>query len=399
MMDDAPLATGDWRLATRLRVAIDVTAGINQGAGVGRVARETVTALAALDEPLELRLFYGSEGTATAAEGLAWLGDLLARHPRVTARRLPVSPRWTTRLWLRLRLPVPVEAITGVVDVLLAPDFVAPPAARARAVVTVHDLSYLTVPQYADPGLRRYLTAAVPRSLRRAAHIVAVSAATRRDLIHHLGLAPERVSVVYNGVDARFRPLDAASVAAERARLALPERFILTVGTLEPRKNHLNLIRAFAQLAGAEPDLALVVGGRRGWLEEPIFDEVRRLGLDDRVRFLGSVPDADLPALYNAAAVLAYPSWYEGFGLPPLEAMACGTPVVTSTGGALPEVCGEAALIVEPGDVAGLAGALRRALADMALRADLTRRGHEQAARFTWAATARGLIEVFRRVR
>jgi glycosyltransferase involved in cell wall biosynthesis len=382
-----------------MRVAIDVTAGINQGAGVGRATRETVTALAALGGDLRLHLFYGAERTATAAAGEHWLAGLRTRYPAVTTRRLALPPRWLTRLWLRLRVPVPVEVVTGPVDILLAPDFVAPPAARARPVVTVHDVSYLTVPQYADPGLRRYLTAAVPRSLRHAAHVVAVSEATRHDIIRYLGLPTERVSVVYNGVDQAFRPLDAAETSAVRARLDLPPRFVLIVGTLEPRKNHAGLIRAFAHLSAEDPALGLVVSGRRGWLEEPIFAHVRRLGLEERVRFLGPVPDVDLPALYNLATVFAFPSWYEGFGLPPLEAMACGTPVVTSTGGALPEVCGPAALIVEPGDEAGLATALRRLLHDDSLRASLRQRGLEQAARFTWEATARQLFEVLQRVR
>jgi glycosyltransferase involved in cell wall biosynthesis len=175
-------------------------------------------------------------------------------------------------LLVRHRLPLPVEALTGPADVLLAPDFVAPPAIRARTIVTIHDLSYLTVPHYADPGLRRYLTAAVPRSLRRAAQVIAVSEATRREAIAHLGLPPERVTTVYNGVDARFRPLDAAARAAARARLGLPERYLLTLGTLEPRKNHAGLLRAFARLTSLEPDLTLVIGADRR-ARRPIFDD------------------------------------------------------------------------------------------------------------------------------
>ena len=380
-------------------MAIDVTAGINQGAGVGRATRETVSALAARPDRLDLRLFFTREDTAVAAAGARWLADLTAGYPHVRARRLPLSPRWTARLWLRLRLPLPVEAVTGPVDLVLAPDFVAPPAARARTIVTIHDLSYLAMPQYADPGLRRYLTAAVPRSLRRAAHVVAVSAATRQDAIRYLGLPPARVSVVYNGVDAAFRRLPPPDLAAARARLDLPERFILTVGTLEPRKNHLGLLRAFARLHAELPDVPLLIAGRRGWLDQPIFDMVEQLGLQAAVRFLGGVPDADLPALYSAAAVVAYPSWYEGFGLPPLEAMACGTPVVTSTAAALREVCGDAALFADPADDCALAEALRRALSDETLRAQMAERGSRQAAGFTWERTAAGLVEVFGRVR
>lgn len=382
----------------RGRLAIDVTAGVNQGAGIGRATRETVEALAARPDAPQLTLFYARERGATADIGVAWLRDLATRYPAVRQRWLLLPPRWVTYAWLRRRLPLPVEAIVGPVDLVLAPDFVAPPAARARTLVTVHDLSFLTVPEHADPGLRRYLTAAVPPALRRAAHVIAVSETTRRDVITRLGLAPDRVTTVYNGVSDRFRPLDAPARAAARARLGLPARCIVTLGTIEPRKNHLGLLRAFRLVAAAQPDVALVIGGRRGWLDQAVFDEVTHLGLGDRVRFLGPVPDTDLPALYAAATVFAFPSWYEGFGLPPLEALACGTPVVASAASSLPEVCGEAALLIDPADTAGLADALARLLTNDALRADLAARGPAQAARFTWAATADGLLSVIDRV-
>ena len=381
------------------RVGIDVSSGINQGAGIGRVTREAVAALAAHPAQLSLSLFYAREATEAAASGERWLADLMARHPRPRARRIPLPPRVLTRLWLRLRAPIPAEVVTGPVNVLWGPDYVAPPVARARTVVTVHDLSFITVPEHADAGLRAYLTRSVPAALRRAARVVAVSEATRRGVIDHLGIAPERVSVIYNGIDGRFRLLPPEVIAETRALHALPERFILIVGTLEPRKNHLTLIRAFATLAPRFDDVALVIAGRRGWKDEPIFQEVERLRLGDRVRFLGAFPDTDLPALYNAAAIFAYPSWQEGFGLPPLEAMACGVPVVTSTAGALPEVCGDAALLVEPADVDGLAAALGRLLAAEEDRRAWAARGPARAARFTWAAAADGLVEVFQRCR
>jgi glycosyltransferase involved in cell wall biosynthesis len=381
-----------------LRVAIDVTSGVNQAAGVGRATRETVSALLARPDPIRYRLLYAREPTAVSVAGERWLASVSAGAKRVRVTRLPLPARWVTRLWLRLRLPVPAEVFTGPADVLIGPDFVAPPTLRARPIVTIHDLSYLVLPQYADPGLRRYLTAAVPRSLRRAAHVVAVSEATRQDVIRRLDAPPERVSVIYNGVDARFRPGPPAPVAALRARLGLPERFILTVGTLEPRKNHLTLIRAVARLRRELPDLTLVVAGRRGWLDQPIFDLVEQLQLQSAVRFLGGVADEDLPDLYRAATIMAYPAWHEGFGLPPLEAMACGAPVVASTASSLPEVCGQAALLVDPADDAALAAALARLWRDAALRRQLAAAGPRQAARFTWSATAERWVELVQRI-
>ncbi|HLY27042.1 MAG TPA: glycosyltransferase family 1 protein, partial [Aggregatilineales bacterium] len=202
--------------------------------------------------------------------------------------------------------------------------------------------------------------------------------------------------VLYSGVNETFKPVgDAAPLQAVRARYGLGQRpFILAVGTLQPRKNYARLIRAFAQIG--EADLALVIAGGRGWLYDEIFAEVQRLGLGPRVIFPGFVADQDLPALYSAAAVLAYPSIYEGFGLPILEAFACGTPVVSSNASCLPEVAGDAALLIDPTDVAALAEALTRALTDTALRAQLTAAGLARAQQFTWQAAAQQLLAEYR---
>ena len=228
------------------------------------------------------------------------------------------------------------------------------------------------------------------------------------------GVDLARVTVVYPGVGPRFRPLAPEQTEPVRRKLALPEQFILFVSTLEPRKNVARLIEAFARL-GAEgfglgpgesghvpsatsqaPELQLVLAGRRGWLYDDIFATIARLNLGDRVRVLDFVDDNDLPALYNLACVFAYPSIYEGFGLPVLEALACGTPVVTADNSSLPEVVGDAAVLVDADDVASIASGLTRAMADEPLRARLRADGPQRAQRFSWAQAAKQVLDCYR---
>jgi len=272
-----------------------------------------------------------------------------------------------------------------------------PPVRRGtRTLLTVHDLSFVRDPASAAPGLRDYLEVVVPRSVARADHILADSAATRSDLIELYRTPPEKITVLYCGIHAAFRPVsDAQTLAAVRDRYGLGSApFILAVSTLQPRKNYTRLIQAFARLPDQSTNL--VIAGGKGWLFETIFSEVERLRLRERVIFPGFVADADLPALYSAARLLAYPSLYEGFGLPMLEAMACGTPVVASTASCLPEVAGDAARLVSPTDVEALAAALDQVLTDEALRRDLAAKGHARAGQFTWEHAARQLLATYR---
>jgi len=373
-----------------VRVGFDATPAVRQGGGIGRYTRELLRALGQADQQSRYRLFYASPPGAPQQ-------PLPALPANFTVRRLPLDDVWFARVWHRAQLPLPVEWITGPIDLFHSPDFTLPPTRRGtRTLLTVHDLSFVRDPDSALPVLRDYLNKVVPRSVARADSVLADSAATRADLVELYGTAPEKISVLYSGVNESFKPIgDAAALQAVRARYGLGQRpFILAVGTLQPRKNYARLIRAFAQVG--ETDLALVIAGGRGWLYDEIFAEVERLGLGQRVIFPGFVADQDLPALYSAAAVLAYPSIYEGFGLPILEAFACGTPVVSSNASCLPEVTGDAALLIDPSDVAALADALARALTDTALRAQLTAAGLARAQQFTWQAAAQQLLAEYR---
>ena len=287
--------------------------------------------------------------------------------------------------------------ITGRVDLFHSPDFVLPPVWRARTALTVHDLSFMRYPECSSPPLLEYLMRSVPRSVERADLVLADSESTRCDVIELLGIAEDRVRTLYAGVEERFsQPAAPDAVEAVRRRYGIARPYILGLGTLQPRKNIPALIRAYHALREAHGvEHQLVIGGGRGWLDDEIYATIDALGLEGDVLLPGYVDDADLPALYTGAAVFAFPSLYEGFGIPILEAMACGTPVVSADASSLPEVTGDAALLVSPHDVEALAHALWRLLDDGDLRETLVERGRQRVALFSWEAAARTLLEAY----
>ncbi|MCY4022969.1 MAG: glycosyltransferase family 1 protein [Anaerolineaceae bacterium] len=373
-------------------IGIDYTPAWEQGAGIGRYVRELVAALAREDRDRAWRLFVA--------------GSRKSRLPKPPGenfhwRPAPFSARSLQRLWFRAHLPLPVETFTGPLTLFHATDFVLPPVRRGtRTLVQVHDLSFLRVPETSPPALRSWLEHVVPASVRRADHVLADSSATRDDLLEHYKETPgTRITVLHGGVDERFLPEPAGKQLAARKKYGLDQwPFIFSVGTLQPRKNHGRLVQALSRLVEGGLDLHLVIAGGAGWLSEPFHQQLRESEIEDRVHLTGFVDDADLPALYSAAEVFAFPSLYEGFGLPVLEAMACGTPVVTSDLSSLPEVAGDAALLTDPLDVEALADALRRLISDSQLRQQLIRAGQTRAGQFTWRRAALQLLDVYRRV-
>jgi glycosyltransferase involved in cell wall biosynthesis len=274
--------------------------------------------------------------------------------------------------------------------------YTAPVGYRGPLVVTVHDLGFLHLPDAFPPALRLALRVLVPRSVARASRIIAVSEFVRRDIIARYGLPPARVTTIPEGAAACFRPRPRAEVAPVLARYGLEPGFVFSVGRLNRRKNLGRLIRAHARLGAV--GAPLVIGGKPDYRYRDAIRAAARPAGTAAVRWVGLIPDEDLPFFYAGAACFAYPSLFEGFGLPVLEAMACGAPVVTSNRTALPELVDDAGLLVDPESVEALAGAMRRLLADPALAAELGRRGLERSRRFSWPEAARRTAEVYREI-
>ena len=297
------------------------------------------------------------------------------------------------RLWTHVRLSLEMACRSP--DVLFVPAHVLPLIHPRRSVVTIHDLGYLHYPQAHTRWAKWYLQWATAYNARVAAHVIADSESTKHDLLEHCGIAPGKVSVAYPGYDPVFAPVrDDARLAAMRDRYHIPATCAVFVGTLQPRKNLASLLEALSVLSGQGRAVHLVIAGKKGWLYEPLFSRVRELGLENQVHFVGYVPQEDLPALISGASVFVLPSLYEGFGLPVLEAMACGTPVVCSNVSSLPEVAGDAALLVDPHDTGQLAQALSRVLDDAELGRELAQRGLRRASRFSWEHCAEEILRV-----
>jgi glycosyltransferase involved in cell wall biosynthesis len=294
---------------------------------------------------------------------------------------------------------IPEDSLFPGVDIFHATEHLLPHLHRIRSVFTLHDLIFRIDPGSHLPLNRIYLNTMMPRFLHAAGAVIAVSECSKRDAVRLYATPAEKIDVIPEGVETHFRPMADSQLDQVRNKHHLPERFVLCVGTIEPRKNLPTLFEAMAlrRERGLEP-WPLVIAGNKGWLYEPILRRIAELNLQNWIHLTGFFPDDDLPALYNAATLLAMPSRYEGFGLPVLEAMACGTPVVCSNTSSLPEVAGDAALLVTPEDVQGWADAVTRLRNDNALRAHMRKRGLAQAAHFSWENVARQTADVYHQV-
>ena len=363
-----------------LRVALDGTPLLGPRTGVGAFTAGALAALARRDD-VDVRSF------AVTWRRRHLLAPELPAGVTAVGRAMPARPLHAA--WARWSFP-PVEWWTGPHDVVHGTNFVVPPTRRAARVVTVHDLTTVHLPHLCHPSTLVF-PALVRRAVAEGAFVHTPSAFVAREVVELLGAPEERVRAVHHGIPP-------VTVAAPAGPPPLPPgvgRYVLALGTVEPRKDLPGLVRAFDAVAGARPDLWLVVAGPDGWGVAAFDAAVAAAAHRSRVLRVGYVADAERAALLAGAAVFAYPSVYEGFGLPPLEAMVAGVPVVATTAGSLPEVLGDGAALVPPGDPDTLAAALARLLDDEADRAGAVARGRRRAAAFSWDACAGGLVEVY----
>ena len=359
---------------TEAHLAVDGSGLARPWAGVGVYTMEILRALAAERPGSRFTVYTTAEPPADE--------PALAFHRPPAARLIGRHVLWPARLRrLRAHLyfgPAGLLPLRGV---------------GLPAVLTAHDMAIYRHPEWFPGGQTLSTRLVVPRSMQRADAIVAVSASTARDVSELFGVEDGRLEVVPEGVSGRFQPMPAERLDDVRRRLGLPGRYILFVGTIEPRKNLPTLLDGWSRMRGRPP---VVVAGTWGWRCEDVRERLERLAPE--VRVLGPVSGDDLPGLYNLAACLAHPAWYEGFGLTPLEAMACGVPVVASGVSSLPEVVGDAGLLVDPADVEGWTDALERVCGDVEVAATLRRRGILRAAEFTWSRAAQRTWRVMDRV-
>ncbi|MBN2471195.1 MAG: glycosyltransferase family 4 protein [Anaerolineae bacterium] len=351
-------------------------------AGIHGYIANTLAALPAADPALRYTIFVG-EGDPPA-------------DPAFTTRRagLPTANPALRILWEQALHPWQL----GGLDLLHGMAFATPILSRVPSVVTVYDLSFIHYPDRLSTARRLYLRAFTRLSAQRARRVIAISASTAADIERLLGIPRDRIDIALPGVGAQYRPLPGDAVAAFRERLGLPARFLLHLGTLEPRKNLTVLLHAYAALPDSlRREAPLVLVGGKGWGLDEVHATIVRLGLGDSVRLEGYAPDTDLPLWYNAASALVFPSVYEGWGLPVVEALACGTPVVVSAVSSLPEAAGDAGLKLDPHHVPDWIAGLERALTDEAWRVEARARGLAHAAAFTWEATARAHAACYRR--
>lgn len=378
-----------------MKIALDAMKlhiyGLEKG-GVYQYVLNLIQGLAKVDRENEYRLFFPwfrachKASLATALE--------LVPEGNFTAHPL----RFPLRVWRTLRFPV--EALVGRVDVYHGPVDYLPPSLFAKTVVTIHDLAYLRTPQSLWPELVGWLGMVLPRAAQRADAIITVSEYCKADIVESLGVPEEKVVVTYHGVHERFRRLATEDIdQAILLKYGITRDYLLFVGTLQPNKNLETLIAAYYHLRQAyRLQVALVIAGQKGWHYDGIYRKVQDLGLEQDVVFTGYVVDEDLPTLYNQAQLFVTAACFEGFGIPVIEAMACGVPVVASKAAALQEVVADAGLLAAPLSIPELTEAMARALTDTTLRQDMIARGYVRAQQFTWERTARQTLAVYKQL-
>lgn len=366
-----------------MRVGIDARLHYYSRAGIGQYILGLIKGLSSLNGDDEFVLLQSRKDKAVLAQASNFFRKSL----------------WTPSHHRLEQLALPLEISPLRLDILHSPDFIPPFRRDYKSVITVHDLAFILYPHFLTQESARYY-GQIDRAVRHADHIIADSLSTKRDIINFLGVPESKITVIYAAANPLYRPVKDDRLLQEvRQRYDLHAPFALFVSTIEPRKNLPSLLRAFRHLLDRYPqEVTLVVVGERGWFCGEVFATAEALDLGDHVRFLGHIPTEDLVLLYNAARVLVHPSFYEGFGLPPLEAMRCGTPTVVANVSSLPEVVGDASLLVAPDDVEGWTVAMWRVLTDESLHAEFSEKGLKRAELFSWEKAARETLDLYQRL-
>ncbi len=379
-----------------MRIGFDIRPLMDANySGVSEFTKEILLAMLALDTEDEFRLYYNSFKEVSHR-----FPDFKRPNAEVVSTHYP-NKIFNYILQKHLRWPK-LNLLAGA-DVFFAPhiNFYALSSSRP-SVLVVHDLSFLRYPHFFSWRKNIWHSQLATRKLARCfTKVVAISDNTKRDLVELCGLSPDKIEVIHSGISPAYRQIGQESrlIADLKSKYGLAERFILTLGTVEPRKNMEGLIEAFEMMLDAEPsfgDLDLVIAGGRGWKSDSIIQSWQKSKYKDKIKFIGYVDNSDKPALYSAAELFVFPSFYEGFGFPPLEAMACGTPVVSSSASSLPEVLEQAVMYADPFDVSDMAGAMAAVLGSRDVADGLKQKGLAQAAKFTWPAAAAKYLQLIR---
>lgn len=369
---------------------IDVSSAVHQRAGLARYARDLTRALITqYGDEHAFGLFYNGSAQGVLPPGLEGI-------PARTVR--PGYKPWRLAVWAGQLLGAGFDPLLPDAALFHATEHLLLPLRHTPTVLTVHDLIFHLFPAYHKRLNYWFLNAAMPLFVRRASALITVSESGKRDLMRLYGVPPDKITVVYEAASPAFRPAATGQVQAVRERYGLPERYLIALGTIEPRKNLIRLVSALRILRQQDPQLALVIVGGTGWLYQDFFRQLEELEDPRAVLLPGYVPDEELAAMLSGAAALVLASLYEGFGLPILEAMACATPVVCSDVSSMPELGGDAARYFDPQDTGEMADVIAQVLRDGDLQAEMRRRGVEQAAQFSWRRAARETLGVYKRV-
>ncbi len=366
-------------------IAIDYTAAYEQGAGIGRLVRQLVNALLQQENDTQYKLWVS---------GFKPVKPLppLKNAQWYTTRLEPVT---LARIWHRLHVPLPIETWLGNISLYHATDFVLPPTLpKTKTVLTVHDLSFVRVPEAASPDLKRYLDRVVPHSIQKATHIIADSEATKQDICEVYSTPPHKITVLLSGIEERF--FEKSTSPHPLTALGLSNvPYFLCIGTVQPRKNYSRVIRALAMIHKEGFDAHVIIVGGKGWLEDEMYTTLDETKMRPYVHLVGFIEDEKIPSFYQHATGVVFPSLYEGFGFPILEGMASGVPVITANVSSMPEVAGDATLLVDPYLVDEIAYSMQRLLTETELRQTLIEKGLERSKLFSWDTAAKKLKNIY----